>query len=224
MGNEGATEIVNLRQMAEAKEQSDDDLLRRLLAGDEDAFVLLYRRWKGRIYRFALHMSRSAPIAEDVTQEVFMILIGGSSQFDPALGTVPGYLFGIARNQVRRRFERDGVLVPFAEPGSADRDAERAAGGNGAHPGVIVAPVDPSRGEVIASVRQAVLSLPVHYREVVVLCDLQEMSYEEAAAILDCAVGTVRSRLHRARTLLAAKLREFHTPLPKSVAGGSTKP
>jgi len=211
--------------MVRAQEQYDDDLLRRLLAGDEDAFVLLYRRWQGRIYRFAWHMSGSASIAEDVTQEVFLALIAEGGRFDPALGTVSGYLLGIARNQVRRRIERDGVLVPFAEPGSADRDAKRAPGGNGAHSDVmIVAPADFSRGEMIASVRRAVLSLPGRYREVVVLCDLQEMSYEEAAAILDCAVGTVRSRLHRARTLLAAKLREFRAPLPKSVAGGSTKP
>jgi len=60
---------------------------------------------------------------------------------------------------------------------------------------------------LIASVRQAVLTLPEHYREVVVLCALHEMSYAEAAGVLGCAVGTVRSRLHRARGLLAERLR-----------------
>jgi RNA polymerase sigma-70 factor (ECF subfamily) len=61
--------------------------------------------------------------------------------------------------------------------------------------------------ETIESVRKAVLALPERYREVVVLCDLQEMSYVETAEILGCAVGTVRSRLHRARTMLINKLR-----------------
>jgi RNA polymerase sigma-70 factor, ECF subfamily len=66
---------------------------------------------------------------------------------------------------------------------------------------------DLTRSEMIESVRQAVMALPAHYREVVVLCDLHEMSYAEAAQVLSCAVGTIRSRLHRARYLLIEKLR-----------------
>jgi RNA polymerase sigma-70 factor (ECF subfamily) len=77
--------------------------------------------------------------------------------------------------------------------------------------GQLLAQDDPldelARNETIATVRQAVLALPSHYREVVVLCDLHEMSYAEAAEVLRCAVGTVRSRLHRARALLIQKLR-----------------
>ena len=66
---------------------------------------------------------------------------------------------------------------------------------------------DLSRTETVESVRRAVLSLPERYREVVVLCDLQEMNYVETAEVLGCAIGTVRSRLHRARGLLIEKLR-----------------
>ncbi|MFZ0737402.1 MAG: RNA polymerase sigma factor [Candidatus Acidiferrales bacterium] len=210
--------------MARAREQADDDLLRRSIAGDENAFVLLYRRWQGPIFRFALHMSGSPSIAEDVTQEVFMTLVHGGSRFDPALGVVSGYLFGIARNQVRRRYEHDRLLVPLSEPGSGAPELNNGSRSNGTHPGPIVAPVDLSRGETIASVREAVLSLPGHYREVVVLCDLQEMSYEAAAGVLECAVGTVRSRLHRARAMLAAKLKEIIMPQPKSAAGRGATP
>ena len=65
---------------------------------------------------------------------------------------------------------------------------------------------DLSRTETVESVRKAVLSLPERYREVVVLCDLQEMNYVEAAEVLGCAIGTVRSRLHRARAMLIEKL------------------
>ena len=201
---------------------SEDDLVRRLLAGDEGAFVLVYQRWQAPIYRFAHHMSGNTSVAEDVTQEVFMTLIREGSRFDPALGSLSGYLFGIARNHVRKRYDRDRFLVPFIENSPDDGRSNGHAGrnGNGMHPSIVVAPVDLGRGETIAMVREAVLSLPGHYREVVVLCDLQEMSYEEAALVLACAVGTVRSRLHRARTLLTEKLSDLQSPESKSAAGG----
>ncbi|MFZ0911101.1 MAG: sigma-70 family RNA polymerase sigma factor [Candidatus Acidiferrales bacterium] len=208
--------------MAQVGGHSEDDLVRRLFAGDEGAFVLVYQRWQRPIYRFALHMSGNTSVAEDVTQEVFMTLIREGGHFDPALGSLSGYLFGIARNQVRKRYDRDRLLVPFNE-GSADdghSNGHSGRNGNGAHPSIIVAPIDLGRGETIAMVRDAVLSLPGHYREVVVLCDLQEMSYEETALVLECAVGTVRSRLHRARALLVEKLSELQTPESKSAVGG----
>ena len=63
-----------------------------------------------------------------------------------------------------------------------------------------------ARNETIEAVRKAVLSLPPRYREVVVLCELQEMSYAEAAGVMNCAIGTVRSRLHRGRALLIEKM------------------
>jgi RNA polymerase sigma-70 factor (ECF subfamily) len=66
---------------------------------------------------------------------------------------------------------------------------------------------DLAHGERIETLRKAVLALPPAYREVVVLCDLHERDYAEAASVLGCAIGTVRSRLHRARALLAEKMR-----------------
>ena len=69
--------------------------------------------------------------------------------------------------------------------------------------------LDFSRRQQVDSVRRAVLALPVHYREVVVLCNMQDLSYEQAAEIIGCPVGTVRSRLNRARAMLADKLRAF---------------
>ena len=65
---------------------------------------------------------------------------------------------------------------------------------------------DLTRAESVEALRQAVLTLPVRYREAVVLCDLQEMSYADAAAVVGCALGTIRSRLHRGRALLTVKL------------------
>ncbi|HWS56149.1 MAG TPA: sigma-70 family RNA polymerase sigma factor, partial [Pyrinomonadaceae bacterium] len=181
---------------------SDAELLRLALAGDEAAFTSLFRRRQAGVYRFALHMSGSEALAEDVVQEVFIVLIRDGRNFDPARGSVAAYLYGIARNHVLRAFERERGIVPLAHDG----DGEEGAAFD------LVSADDPlgelTRGEMIEKLRQAVLALPAHYREVVVLCELQELSYADAAAALDCAVGTVRSRLHRARSMLAAKLRD----------------
>ena len=100
-------------------ELTDDGLLRRMIAGDEEAFTLLYRRKHPAIYRFALHMSGNAAVADDVTQEVFMTLIRDTARFDPAKGTLGGFLFGIARNHLRKRWEQDRRLVALLE-GSED--------------------------------------------------------------------------------------------------------
>jgi RNA polymerase sigma-70 factor (ECF subfamily) len=189
--------------------QSDSYLLSRMGTGDEEAFRTLYQRCQGPVYRFVLHMSGSPALAEDVTQEVFLVLIRDAGRFDPSRGTLPAYLLGIGRNLLLRRLEKERVFVAF--PAGSEPDGPEPQN-NGQHAHLIAAPLDPVRNETIGRVRQAVLSLPPNYREVVVLCDLQEMSYEEAAAALRCALGTVRSRLHRGRRLLMDKLHEFRKP------------
>src|SRR6204780_3837699 len=98
---------------SETELMGDGLLLRRMIAGDEEAFTLLYRRKHPAIYRFALHMSGNAAVADDVTQEVFMTLIRDTKRFDPARGTLGGFLFGIARNHLRKRWEQDKRLVAF---------------------------------------------------------------------------------------------------------------
>src|SRR5580704_4099652 len=100
-------------EMTSATERTDDGLIRRMIAGDEEAFTLLYRRRHPSIYRFALHMSGNAAVAEDVTQEVFMTLVRDAKRFDPARGTLGGFLFGVARNHLRKRWEQDRRIVPL---------------------------------------------------------------------------------------------------------------
>jgi RNA polymerase sigma-70 factor (ECF subfamily) len=194
-----------------APRDPDDDLLQRLAAGDEEAFTTLYRRWQGPIFRFGLRMSGSPAVAEDVAQEVFMALITGAGNYDAARGALPSYLFGIARNQVLRRLEKERPYVPMPE-GEDDSAA----------PGSVLE--DVARGERVRRVREAVLTLPPHYREVVVLFDLQLLSYQETADALGCAVGTVRSRLHRARALLLARLAEHDPPPPRAEARAGGMP
>jgi RNA polymerase sigma-70 factor, ECF subfamily len=183
--------------MTQRNDLSDNELLRLMLAGDEEALAQLYRRRQASVYRFALQMSGSKPIAEDVTQEVFLFLMRDGHVFDPARGALSAFLLGVARNHVLRRLRVDHLLAPI---GDDDDEGPLLQAGD-------LCPLDDlTRAETIEAVRKAVLSLPPKYREVVVLCELQDVSYVETAEILGCAIGTVRSRLHRARALLLTKL------------------
>jgi RNA polymerase sigma-70 factor (ECF subfamily) len=171
---------------------SDEELLGVARDGDEAAFTELYCRRQGALYRFALHMSGDMAISEDVTQEVFLALLQGGGRFDPSRGTLLSFLYGIARNLVLRRLERQRPEDSDTLPEELAADADVLD--------------DLTRRETIEAVRSAVLSLPVPYREAVVLCDLEDVSYEEAAMALGCPLGTVRSRLSRGRAMLAQKL------------------
>jgi RNA polymerase sigma-70 factor (ECF subfamily) len=170
------------------------DLVRRSAQGDEEAFVALYRHFQGGIYRFAWRMTGSREAAEDVTQETFLAVVRGPGRYDEGRGAFGPYLYGIARNLLMKRAGRER---PFVALGDGE-DALRST-------------IDPTedldRRQAVEAVRQAVLTLPEHYREVVVLAELQALPYEEVAAVLGCPIGTVRSRLHRARALLAQRLR-----------------
>jgi len=194
-------------------ELTDEQLLAQALDGDEDAFTALYRRRQGPIYRFALHMSGSPTVAEEVTQEVFIFLLQRGRDFDPERGAVGAYLYGVARNYVRRAMEKS-YSEAMSTTTADDDDPLR------------VTDFDPVReiaqSQTSQAVWKAVRSLPVHYREVVVLCDLQEQTYADAAQALGCALGTVRSRLHRAHEMLVKKLQ--HTaPALAGISGDAAR-
>lgn len=183
---------------------SDEELLRLMLAGDGDAFEALYDRRQGSVYRFALRMSGSAELAEDVTHDVFIALMRDGHQFDPERGSLAGYLLGIARHGTLKRLRRERSFVSISDGGEVGEGAPISLDK------LLVAGDDPfadlTRSETIDLVRQAILALPEHYREVVALCSLGEMSYEQAASVIGCPIGTVRSRLNRAREILVRKL------------------
>ena len=186
-------------------QSSDEELLRLMLDGDAEAFAALYDRRQGAVYRFALRMSGSPALSEDITQEVFLALMRDGNGFDPARGSVGAYLFGMTRHRVLRRIERERAMQPLSSDEGGNESvqlADRLTALDDPH-------LDFSRREQVDSVRRAVLALPVHYREAVVLCNMQDLSYEQAAEIIGCPVGTVRSRLNRARAMLADKLRAF---------------
>lgn len=191
---EGSTELSG-RPMAEV-ELHDKQLLRQISKGDEAAFALVYARHQGQIYRFVLHMTGSNATAEEVTQEVFMLLIRNPNGYDSAKGSFGAYLFGAARNLAWRAIKREVLDVSLddvleSEPICTDDwDVLEKL----------------SSAERIDLLRKALQTLPELYREVVVLCDLEEMSYGQCASILDCSSGTIASRLHRAHAILKMKL------------------
>jgi RNA polymerase sigma-70 factor (ECF subfamily) len=178
----------------------DDVLLRRAAKGDEDAFTLMYRRHQAALYRFALRMTGHAWASEEIVQDVFMTLMREPKKYDVERGPLAAYLFGIARNRVMKHLERLPREVPL------DEDTEQSSR-NGLR---VVNNSTPmhwvEQQERARQVRAAVLDLPAEFREAVVLCELEELSYEEAAQMIGCPIGTIRSRLHRGRALLLAKL------------------
>jgi RNA polymerase sigma-70 factor (ECF subfamily) len=173
--------------------ESDEDLIAAVAAGDREAFGALYHRRRTDIYRFAMHMIGVPGAAEDVAQDTFMTVIHEARRFDPGRAAGIAWLLGIARNHARRRL--------------AERRHEPLTG-VGEVPGIACDPTEGlSRAQELAALRQALQELPIVYREAIVLCDLQELTYEQAAAAAGCPVGTVRSRLHRGRSMLTAAIR-----------------
>lgn len=190
--------------------------MRRLSLGDEGAFLEFYRRHQGGLYRFAFHMAGRHEAAADIVQETFLALIRNAGRFDEEKGAPAAFLYGIARNQIRKLRDKESRYVPLAEEVHAGQAPEwdgRAglAGESGRRAptsGRAETVLDSlEHAEIVKLLRQAVLTLPDHYREPVTLCDLEGKSYGEAASVLGCPVGTVRSRLNRARSILLEKLR-----------------
>lgn len=171
---------------------TDNELHKRMAGGDTDAFAELYRRHQRGVYGFALQMLGAREAAEDVTQEVFVSLMRERILYDEKRGSLKSFLLGVTRNYVLRKLKQERAFVSL-ESTAHDLFTQ-------------VESESLVQNESISEMRQAILSLPGHYREVVVLCELQELSYAEAAEVLGCAIGTIRSRLHRARTMLTEKL------------------
>ena len=192
---------------------SDEVLLRRAIAGEEPAFLALYKRLQGGVYRYAYYMTGSRVVAEEVVQEVFILLLKEGGSYRESRGDVGAFAFGIARNFVRRIERRERKYEPIPADDSMTS------------PDVLISEADSvsqelMRNEVTEQVQAAIASLPDLYRQAVVLCDLCELSYEQAASRLDCAVGTIRSRLNRAHAILAEKLRPLRSSEPDVRAAG----
>jgi len=201
--------------MDNLESRSDAELLELSLAGEESAFLFLYERLKAPIFRYAFYMTNSNTAAEEVTQEVFISLLKHGDRYRNTQGEVAAFAFGIARNFVRRVRRRERVYQALPSEEALEK-LSRATG-----PELEVLPGQIMREELVRKVQTAIASLPDHYRQVIVLCDLCELSYAEAASRLECAVGTIRSRLNRAHALLAQKLKRSKKSQPEFPAAGA---
>jgi RNA polymerase sigma-70 factor (ECF subfamily) len=192
-------------ELNDAGLEDDRQWLQWMMAGEERGFVNLYRKYQGPVYRFALHVCGIHHIAEEVTQETFLLLMRAPHNYRCDRGPLLLYLFGMARRLVWKNVRRERIYealdsdrnVPASSPDFAD---------------------DFVRQYEAKRVRHTILSLPRKYCEVIVLCSLQELSYEDAAVVVGCSIGTVRSRMHRAKQLLLRKLTEG-----KSIGAGRTR-
>jgi RNA polymerase sigma-70 factor (ECF subfamily) len=175
----------------------DAGLLERAREGDQEAFSRLFARYQRAIFRYGAYMA-GREAGDDIVQETFLAVLQQRDRRDPPRGTVLGYLIGIARHRV---LKRHAALAHALRAEPLDDDLRETT----MHEAVTVLD-DLARAETIETVRAAVQALPAAFREAVVLCELQELSYADAAEVMQCPIGTVRSRLHRGRTLLSAAL------------------
>ena len=173
---------------------ADQALLARAASGELEAFGAIYERYQHAVFRFACAMTGSRDAAADITHDAFLAVLADASRFDPNRASLSTYLYGVVRNLCRERLRRASRLQPM-DAGVFDRPADRGA------------PIDAvADAELAGLVRRALAELPSRYRELLLLCDVHDLSYADAAAIVGTSVPAVRSRLHRGRQQLRALL------------------
>ncbi len=182
----------------------DAALLAQAAAGNAAAAAQIYRRYANTVYRFAWALTGSQADAGDVLQQTFIAVIERASGFDPKRGSCAAYLCGVARHFA---YERHRMRIAPAEDIDALVDASASLGAAAPLPDEVT-----EQRRAIARLHAAIRRLPPPFREVLILVELQELSYADAAAVAGIELGTVRSRLSRAKAKLA-ELLERETPM-----------
>jgi RNA polymerase sigma-70 factor (ECF subfamily) len=193
---------------AKGTNSAEAELLQRASKGDEAAFLLLYERHRGAVFRFAFRLLGSQTLAEDVTHDCFLSLLRRPAGYLPERASLRTYLCAAARNLASKQFRRLGVEtivedVPEPPPESVEPEPLRNL----------------LSEEVVDEVRRAVSSLPPLQREALILFEYEEMSLADIARVAEVDVGTIKSRLHRARERLRRTLGPWMTQ--RSVATAS---
>jgi RNA polymerase sigma-70 factor (ECF subfamily) len=190
------------------EKMDDHSLLAATLAGDETAFQELVRRYRNQITNYVYRMLNDYDRAADLAQETFVRVYTNAERYQ-ATYSFSTYIYRIAHNlaisELRQRKRRR--LIPFPSFFS-DKDSEEIEV-EIEDKKQVMADDSMIANERRDAVRKAIASLPEKYRAALVLCDIEEKSYEEISVVLDLPVGTVKSRINRARNLLKEKLREY---------------
>jgi RNA polymerase sigma-70 factor, ECF subfamily len=195
--------------VAPAQVMDDATVMRRIAEGDMQALAWLYQRDSARIMRYCLAVAHDEQLASDALQDTFVALASlQANGFDASKGSLQGFLMGVARHNLLAALRVAGrFLSTDLHSSDSDQDThfETETEAHSAQ--------DPMRLQVAQQSTQALMAavaqLPFSFREVLVLVDLQEMTYEETASLTGVALNTVRTRLHRARKRLATQLSEL---------------
>lgn len=179
--------------------QDEQALVTRAAAGDERAFRSIFEDHHEALFRFAYRLTGATDAAEDIAQECFLRLIQ-QPRFDPVRGSLRQFLYGTVRNLARQRWQAGDREVTWEDESEADAPPL---------PDAMIS------AEVSEAVQAALNLLPPLQREAIVLFEFEELSLEETAAVAGADVGTVKSRLHRARERLRRSLAEYRTPVQK---------
>jgi RNA polymerase sigma factor (sigma-70 family) len=188
------------------QQEPEAELVTRAARGETEAFRKLFETHHAAMFRFAYRLTSAPDAAEDIAQECFLQLMRRPN-YDYARGSLRQYLYGIVRNLVRQRQEANGREVIL--------DDEIADYTPAAQPSLDTV----ASTELSVIVQAAISALPPLQREAIVLCEFEELSLGEAAVVVGADVGTVKSRLHRAREGLRRSLAPYRdhvrTPSPK---------
>lgn len=189
------------------RQTQETDLMGRLAAGDRQALDLIYRAEAAEVYRFGVAMSGNPAWAADAVQEAFVHLAEKPQGYDRDRGPLRAYLCGIARYKLLARWrEVSGMVASDGDEAGEDDDAGPVHGHS--------PEAELARSQETQALWRAIGRLPWVFREAVVLVDIQERTYTEAAQIAGIEINTLRTRLHRARKRLAEALAPAATELP----------
>ena len=181
----------------------DGELARRCARGDEEAWRVLVGRFQRKVWHVAYQFTGRADEAEELTQEIFLHLLSALRTFDRS-GSLPAWLQRVARNYAidhyRRRRRERSMVVDGEESEELVAVARDTAVGNDPHRAL-------EEKDLAAFLRQSIDRLPSELGQAVLLRDLQEMTYEEMATVLEIPLGTVKSRINRGRLELAKLLK-----------------
>ena len=182
--------------MREVADLADAQLVSLAKNGSLDAFNSLVDRHQAHVYGLCRRMLGQPEAAEDATQETFLAAFRGISGFKE--GNFQGWLLRIAANQCRDEYRRRGrrIAAGTLTPGEQGDDAIDIPDSGETAEGSVL------RHELGGNLEQILLELPFEQRQAVVLVDIYDLSYEEAARLLDTSLGTLKSRIHRGRERL----------------------
>ncbi len=189
--------------MADEFSYTDEELIARFQDGEEQAYVELVNRYRNRLMTFVYRFVNDMEKAEDIVQDTLMKLYTHGhyyrniAKFSTWIYTIAG---NFAKTELRRK--KRHKVTNLSQMGFDDREYQLPS-------------VEPETGETAQGhfaekkIQMAIQELPLHFRTVVILRDIQELSYEEISKIVDVPLGTVKSRINRARLQLQQSLKEF---------------